>query len=204
MSAEEGVRRTPLLIVLALAGLLAFNSCDTSNSQGGQLNQQKEQNSTSGVPAGFKKTDGYMSMNTKARPAPDFTVVTTDGVEMNLSSLRGKVILLDFWATYCGPCRDVMVHLEGLHKKYGGMGLVVIGVSTDAQKDGINAFAQSLGITYYLAPANSKILKDYGGINFIPTSFLIDRKGNLINKYSGGGPLSEREMDKDVTAILPQ
>ena len=119
-------------------------------------------------------------------PAPLFTLRTFDGKWVRLSDLRGRPVVLDFWATWCRPCRTSMPHLEDLQKRYQSQGLVVIGLSVDegSQAD-VRRFAQSLGVTFRLGMANDHVLDDYGPIRFLPTTFFIDRNGQMVRRVRG-------------------
>lgn len=119
-------------------------------------------------------------------PAPAFALRTFDGKWVRLSELRGRPVVLDFWATWCRPCRTSMPHLEDLQKRYGSQGLVVIGLSVDEGSPAeVRRFAQSLGVTFKLAMANDHVLDDYGPIRYLPTTFFIDRNGQMVRRVRG-------------------
>ena len=119
-------------------------------------------------------------------PAPAFALRTFDGKTVRLSDLKGKPVVLDFWATWCRPCRSSMPHLDELQKRYGNQGLVVIGLSVDEGSPAeVRRFAQSLGVTFRLGMANDHVLDDYGPIRFLPTTFFIDRKGQMVRRVRG-------------------
>jgi len=111
-----------------------------------------------------------------ARPAPPFTVKTLDG----------KLVLLNFWATWCGPCRASMPHLSEMQKRYEKQGLTVIGLSVDESgPQGVKKFASQLGVNFTLAMANDDVLDAYGPIRSIPTTFFINRKGDIVRRVVG-------------------
>jgi thiol-disulfide isomerase/thioredoxin len=119
-------------------------------------------------------------------PAPAFTLKTFDGKWVRLSELKGRPVVLDFWATWCRPCRASMPHLDELQKRYGSQGLVVIGLSVDEGSQAeVRRFAQSLGVTFRLGMANDHVLDDYGPIRFVPTTFFIDRTGRMVRRVRG-------------------
>ncbi len=118
--------------------------------------------------------------------APAFTVRTLDGKVVKLSDFRGRPVVLDFWATWCAPCKASMPHLTDLQKRYDKQGLVVIGLSVDdgsAQK--VRQFADKLGVGFRLAMADDKVLDSYGPIRAIPTTFFINRKGEVVRRVVG-------------------
>ena len=117
--------------------------------------------------------------------APDFTLTSVDGKTITLSQLRGKVVLLDFWATWCAPCRLAIPHLNDLYKAYRERGLEIIGLSLDkGSPERVRKFAHNMGIEYAIIMANDDLVTKYG-ISPIPTTYLIDRKGYISNKWVG-------------------
>lgn len=120
------------------------------------------------------------------RKAADFTLKTLDGKNVKLSDYRGKIVIIDFWATWCPPCRKGIPDLISLQEEYK-KDLVVIGISLDQQntiKD-LKPFIENYKINYPVVLGDEKVVKDYGGISAIPTSFIIDQKGNIVDKHIG-------------------
>ncbi len=123
--------------------------------------------------------------------APDFALLTLDGEKVKLSDYAGKVVILDFWATWCPPCRRGVPDLISIQKEYKD-DLVIIGISLDqpsTQKD-IQPFIEEFGINYPVVLGNQEVSMAYGNIRAIPTSFVIDREGNIANKFVGLVPKS--------------
>jgi len=117
--------------------------------------------------------------------APDFTLKTLEGEEMTLTSLKGKVVLLDFWATWCGPCRESIPHLVTLHKNYGEKGLVILGMSADkGDGDVVRRFVKSMDIPYPIMITPEEVLRSYG-VTALPTTVFIDREGKIREKMIG-------------------
>src|SRR6266446_4335249 len=118
-------------------------------------------------------------------PAPDFSLTDLDGKPVTLAGAKGKVILLNFWATWCGPCRAEIPDLVELQKKYKDhlqiLGLVV----DDDDQDVIKEFAGKFGINYPVALATNDIRLQYGGIPALPTSFVLDSEGRIVQKHEG-------------------
>lgn len=132
-------------------------------------------------------TDDAGQTKTKA---PEFKLKSTEGKEIKLSDFKGKVVVLDFWATWCGPCRKGVPDLVELQNEYQNK-LVVIGVSLDeisGTSSDVKPFIQSFKINYPIVLGNEKVSQDYGDVQSIPTSFIIDQKGNIVNKHVGLTP----------------
>ena len=121
-----------------------------------------------------------------ARQAPAFSVKTLEGKALKLADLRKRPVIVDFWATWCGPCRASMPHLSTMQSRYGKQGLTVIGLSVDEQgPQQVRRFAQQLGVKFTLAMANDDVLDAYGPIRSIPTTFFIDRNGAIVRRVVG-------------------
>tara|TARA_Y100000031_G_C8205523_1_gene378466 strand:- start:537 stop:1055 length:519 start_codon:yes stop_codon:yes gene_type:complete len=133
--------------------------------------------------------------------APDFTLRDVEGTYYTLSDYKGKVVLLDFWATWCPPCRQEIPHFIELQDEYEEEGLEILGVSMDVKADNIlEPFSKREGINYTLLVGDSKVTALYGGIRSIPTTFLIDRKGMIRKKYIG---YRDKEVfEKDIKELL--
>jgi peroxiredoxin len=117
--------------------------------------------------------------------APDFTLPSVDGSPVTLSQLRGKVVLLDFWATWCGPCRLAIPHLNELYNIHRENNLEIIGLSLDkVSPERVKKFSTDMGIEYTIVMADDKVVKNYG-ISPIPATYLIDRDGYISNKWVG-------------------
>src|SRR5579864_683891 len=119
------------------------------------------------------------------RPAPDFNLPQLNGQTLQLSSYRGKVVLLDFWATWCVPCRAEIPHFVELQQKYGDRGLQIIGVSMDDSPEPVRDFYQQFHMNYPVVMGNAKIGESYGGLLGLPITFLLDRGGRITAKHIG-------------------
>jgi len=122
----------------------------------------------------------------KASAAPDFTLESLDGKSVRLSDLRGKAVLLNFWATWCGPCKIETPWLVELQNQYGAQGLQVIGVAMDdSGKDDIAKFAKDMGVNYPVLLGKEAVGDAYGGVPALPESFFIGRDGKIVDKIIG-------------------
>jgi thiol-disulfide isomerase/thioredoxin len=121
-----------------------------------------------------------------ARQAPAFSVRGLDGKNVQLKDFKGHPVLIDFWATWCQPCRASMTHLESLQKRYEDKGLVVLGLSVDEDAPAdVKRYAQKLGVSFRLAMADEKVLDLYGPVRSIPTTFFINRNGEVVRRVVG-------------------
>ncbi len=118
--------------------------------------------------------------------APEFTLTSTNGKKINLSDYKGKIVVLDFWATWCGPCRRGVPDLVDIQKEFKNK-VVVIGISLDDQRtmNDIPPFMKQYGINYPIVYGTNKVVMDYGNIEAIPTSFVIDKKGFIVDQNVG-------------------
>jgi cytochrome c biogenesis protein CcmG/thiol:disulfide interchange protein DsbE len=137
-----------------------------------------------------------------ANQAPAFALKSaSDGKVMKLSDLKGKVVVVDFWATWCPPCRAEIPDFVALQKQYGPKGLQIVGVSVDkGGTDGVVKFMKENHINYPILMSDSATEAAYGGIRAIPTTFLIDKKGNLVHKFIGA--TEKADFEKQIKAVL--
>ena len=137
----------------------------------------------------------------RGRAAPEFELTSLDGKRVKLSDFRGKAVLLNFWATWCSPCKVEMPWFVDLQKKYGNDGLVVLGVAMDdTETSKIAEFASEMGVNYPVLLGTDKIAEDYGNVEFLPTSFYIDREGKIVGK--GTGLLGREDIEQNVQRAL--
>ena len=130
----------------------------------------------------------------KSTPAPDFTLEKLDGGSIKLSDLRGKAVLLNFWATWCGPCKIETPWLVEMQKEYGSQGLQVIGIAMDdSGKDEIARFAKDMGVNYPVLLGKEAVGDEYGGVPALPESFFIGRDGKIVDRIIGLKGRSEIE-----------
>jgi thiol-disulfide isomerase/thioredoxin len=119
-------------------------------------------------------------------PINDFTLPLLDGKNVKLSSLRGKVVFLNFWATWCPPCRGEMPSMEILYKRYRDKGIEFLAVDIMEEKEQVSSFMKEFGLSFPAALDSSGAVSSMYGIRGIPTTFIIDRQGRIIVASVGG------------------
>ena len=120
-------------------------------------------------------------------PAPDFELTSADGQVIRLADLRGKVVLLNFWATWCPPCKAEMPDLNALQRKYGAeRDFVVLGINDEESAADVTAFAQREGIAFpLLLDPDGRVIEKLFDVRYLPTSMIIDREGNIRDTWRG-------------------
>jgi thiol-disulfide isomerase/thioredoxin len=141
---------------------------------------------------------------TSSALAPDFTLKTLDGPEIVLSQLKGKVVLLDFWATWCGPCRESTPHLIQLYKTHHENGFELIGMSVDkGDEKVVRNFVHSMDIPYPIVIAPEELVRDYR-VTGIPTTFLIDKEGKIRERTPGFNSTIAQQMTAKVVDLISE
>jgi peroxiredoxin len=133
--------------------------------------------------------------------APNFSLKNSTGQSVELSKLHGKVVAVNFWATWCGPCRAEIPGMLSVYEKYKSRGLEIVGISVD--RDGwqvINPFVKKFNITYPVVLGNMDVTDAYGGIDAIPATFFVDRNGKVLLRHVGY--MSPDDFEKAVKGFL--
>lgn len=174
-------RHGVIALLLAIAGLAGCNSRPASSPKSGSA----------------KAGDGEIGSE-----LPEFTVKDLQGREISSAALRGKVVLIDFWATWCDPCKKEMPGYQKLLDQYGARGFAVVGLKFDVMMDTEDpvVFARKMGVHYPLAVATEELKKKFGGIAGLPTTMLYDRRGVLRKKIIGFEYTDA--IEKDLRALL--
>lgn len=136
--------------------------------------------------------------------APDFTLKDISGNIIKLSAYKDKVVLLEFWATWCPPCKASIPELIEIHERYKASGFAVIGVAVDNVQDldmHLSEFSQSYHINYPVLLGNEDVARQYN-VRSIPVSFLIDKKGRIVNAYTGFSDNLKKEISAQIEKII--
>jgi cytochrome c biogenesis protein CcmG/thiol:disulfide interchange protein DsbE len=133
-------------------------------------------------------------------PAPDFSLQDLDGQPLQLANYRGKVVLLNFWATWCGPCRGEIPHFVGLQNQYREPGFQIIGISMDDGPKPVREFYQQFKMNYPVALGTEKMAQSYGGVLGLPVTFLIGRDGQIAAKHTG--EVQMPALEEEIKSLL--
>jgi cytochrome c biogenesis protein CcmG/thiol:disulfide interchange protein DsbE len=137
----------------------------------------------------------------KGNSAPNFALTTVEGRTIELKELEGSVVVINFWATWCAPCRAEIPGMLEVYDKYRGEGLEIVGIALD--RGGWNVvtpFVEKMKINYPIVLGGGEIVQKYGGISAIPTTFIVDKKGNVVKGHVGY--LSKDDLEKIVSKLL--
>ena len=135
------------------------------------------------------------------RPAPNFTLQSVDGQTIKLADFRGKVVILNFWATWCPPCRAEMPALEEVYQARRDEGLVVLAIDQNEAPDSVKSFQAELGLTFPLLFDPGYTVSDQYRINLLPSTFFIGRDG-VIHDVVFGGPMNRALLESKIESLL--
>lgn len=134
-------------------------------------------------------------------PAPNFTLPSViDGKEFSLSQFKGQVVMINFFTFFCGPCRDEMPHLNQIYQENKGRGFVTIGIGLSSDPTQLRFLVKQLNLDYPVLVGTDQVGKDYGNVEIVPTTFIIDRGGNIAHKILG--TRSKEEFLKLIRPLL--
>ena len=175
--------RKYILITAVLLIPLIIYGCNRNTSNKVKSENDAPQSTTNSY--SNSSDENYSFTN---QQAPGFTLLDTKGKKIRLEDYRGKIVIIDFWATWCPPCRRGIPDLIKIQKEYKNK-VAVIGISldTDTKKDVI-PFIKNEGINYPVVYANQKVVEEYGNVEAIPNSFVINKNGKIVNHHVGLTP----------------
>jgi peroxiredoxin len=150
--------------------------------------------------SGPTRTSGLKPQGNR-KVAPDFSLKDADGRTVRLADFRGKVVLLNFWATWCGPCRIEIPWFVDFERRHKEQGFAVVGISMDEDGwDAVKPFVSRVGINYRVLMGNDTISQLYGGVESLPTTFLIDREGRIAAIHVG--LVSKSSYERDLVQLF--
>jgi peroxiredoxin len=139
----------------------------------------------------------------RGKRAPDFSLRTVEGKKVSLSDYKGKAVLINFWATWCAPCKIEMPWLVALRKQYATQGFEILGVSeddADTPRTKLAKFGQEQGLNYPLLVGDDAVSRKYGGVEFLPTSYFVGRDGKIVAETAG--LVSKDEVEAGIKKAL--
>ncbi len=176
-----------IISILAVGFLVLISACSNSNNQ---QSQQSARGSVASTSAEEKKADNGQ----KLVDAPDFTLQNRAGEPFTLSEHEGKVVVLNFWATWCAPCRKEIPDFMELHEELKDDGVLFAGISLDEEGwEVVRPYAKDMGINYPIMIDDGRVSRDYGPIRAIPTTFIINKKGKV--EYVAPGMLTKKQLE---------
>ena len=198
------MKRSALVVVVLVVGISLMLWAGWHNLRERRLALQKAQeNHIVLAPGAANQAAGSDAdaPQLRGKPAPAFTLVTLDGKKISLADYKGRPVLINFWATWCVPCKLEMPWFAEFRTKYQGQGFEILGVAEDdAGKDEIAKSAKKLGATYPILLTDGKIANNYGGVDVLPMSFYVDSKGVVQEQTSGLG--SKDEIEANIKKLI--
>ena len=200
-----------LVVVLMVGGISLMLWAGWHNLRERKLAMQKaEENHVVLVPGGTsagQDNGGAASGGESEAPslvgkvAPAFTLVTLEGKKVSLSDYKGRPVLVNFWATWCAPCKLEMPWFEQFRSQYAGQGFEILGIAEDdAGKDEIAKVAKKTGVTYPVLLTDGKVAPAYGGVDVLPMSFYVDKTGVVVEETAGLG--SKDEIEANIKKVI--
>lgn len=195
----DNVKRMVLVVVLMVVGISMMLWAGWHNLRERRLAMQQAQQSHVALVPGSAAApaEGDDMPKLTGKPAPAFTLVTLDGKKASLSDYKGKSVLVNFWATWCVPCKIEMPWFEEFSKQYEAQGFVILGLvdDVDAGKDTIEKSAKKTGVTYPILLTDGKVQTAYGPLDYLPMSFYVDKTGTVVTQTAGLGTKDEIEAN---------
>lgn len=135
-------------------------------------------------------------------PAPNFTLKSLNGKNLKLSEMRGNVVLINFWASWCGPCREEMPLLNALHGKYQPLGFTVLGVNVEEQEKNARGFLQNFPVDFPVLLDNQNQVSKLYDVIAMPTTVVVDRDGNMRYLHKGYKPGDEKKYRQVIKKLV--
>ena len=197
MAEVERVKRNTVVIGVVLFILATFGWAGWANYESRKQETEKRLKSAAMGTLAAADADPQQALSPLiGKPAPDFALEDLSGKKVSLTDFKGKAVLVNFWATWCGPCKIETPWLVDLRNQYAAQGFEILGVSTDdidrddtkmfgTEKKEIGDFVQRMHMPYPVLIEGDKLSKPYGGLDAMPTSFFVDRTGKIVAAQMG-------------------
>jgi thiol-disulfide isomerase/thioredoxin len=200
------VKRSALVLTAIVAGICLMLWAGWHNLRERKLALERAQENhmvmppkSGTAPAASVDTDKEASLEGKAAPA--FTLVDLAGKRVSLKDYKGRPVLVNFWATWCSPCKLEMPWFEEFRQKYGPQGFEILGIAEDdAGKDVIAKAVKRINVSYPILLTDQKVAPAYGGVDYLPESFYVDRNGIVQMQTSGLG--SKDEIEANIKRLV--
>ncbi len=151
---------------------------------------------------GFISSGSIASSGLAGQAAPDFALKSATGDNLRLSEYRGEVVMINFWATWCGPCRQEMPHLEDLYNRYQRVGFNLLGVNIDDDSRRAMQMVRELGVTFPVLFDEKKEVSKLYSVEAMPVTLLLDRSGTVRHVHLGYQPGFEEKYLTEIRALL--
>lgn len=181
-----------IFFVIVMGLLLGASCCKKPSGEQKPMEgagaQSADTTSRTGNPDAISQapdTGQAQATQSKFKPAPDFTLVSLKGDTIKLSDYKGKVVILDFWATWCPPCKEEIPHFKKLYSEKSEAGLMIIGIVVNDDVSSVKKFVSQNGVNYPIVMGTAQVEKAYGGINAIPTTFIIGKDMTIRQSVLG-------------------
>jgi len=135
-------------------------------------------------------------------PAPDFTLKSNKGKNIRLSDLRGQVVMINFWASWCGPCRQEMPILDNLYTRYSKLGFTLIGVNVEQDSNKANSYLKDIPVSFPILYDTGNVTSKLYNVSAMPTTVIVDRNGNMRFIHQGYKPGYENDYKKQIKALI--
>jgi thiol-disulfide isomerase/thioredoxin len=194
---RRGVALFVGVIVVASISALAALKCRGKHHEASKTNLSSAAEANSSLKPQADGTADFMGIDLRGKPAPGFTLKDLGGKNVSLADYKGHAVVVNFWATYCGPCKLEMPWFEQLQSKYKNQGLVILGINQDegmTQRD-VRIAAMHVGVSYPILMPEPAVSKEYGGVDYLPETFYVDRDGKVLLQTAGAPTREEIEAN---------
>ncbi len=140
----------------------------------------------------------------KTEPAPDFTLKSRDGKNIRLAEQRGQVIMINFWASWCGPCREEMPLLEDLYQRYQAMGFTILGVNVDEDSSEADKLLEEIQVSFPVLYDPDNRVADRYQVEAMPSTVMVDRDGKMRFSHLGYLPGYEKRYEAEIRALIKE